>query len=228
VHFDAVRLVMRSGGQCEQYAKTCKDAGLFVLGVLANESGGYMIANADLYQIGNEPDGAPPSSWVMSPQEYVDLWNLYHGTYPNLPMIAAGLSSGDPSWWDKVAPQLDGCKGVAVHPYGKTLGEAKTLLAAYRAVRPSMGLYVSEWNRPAAEIPGYDWWLRQNTMAHGGSAGRMRWCQASAWSSPSSPASAASQRYRLRNPRRRTRRASYRNRHQITGRADRQAHRSRW
>lgn len=80
------------------------------------------------------------------------MWRLYRDTYPTLTMIAAGLASGSVFWWRHVGPQLHGCAAVSVHPYAKTAAQARTLLRAYRAVRPDLALWATEWWRPPEQV----------------------------------------------------------------------------
>lgn len=147
-----VRLVGRDSDRCRDYVYACHAAGLNVLSVVARESAGYVLPSADMHQIGNEPDHTGPSSWTRTRAEYIEDWRIYRETYPDLPMIAAGLASGDVTWWQAVGPQLHDCAAVAVHPYNKTAAQAQTLLTAYRKVRPDLGLWVTEWFRQPDQI----------------------------------------------------------------------------
>lgn len=170
--FTAVRLVSKpdpngSGvhPHIEERLAQYKAAGISALVVITAESQGRIPANNHgLLQLGNEPDGQPPSSQVQTPEEYVADWQTYTGTYPQFRWIAAGLCSGDPSWWAQVGPQLGGCAGVAVHLYKTPLDQAETLLERYRAVRPDRDLYVTEWNPLGAwSLGAYDWAMRTRT-----------------------------------------------------------------
>lgn len=151
--FRGVRLVSRHG--VENYTDAMWSAGLMVLGVVTEQSGGYLCP-ADVYQIGNEPDVAGTADYRPAP-EYVSYWNLYRDTYSDLMMIGAGLGSGQTSYWQAVknAGGLHGAAGFAVHPYGKSATAAMSLLLNYRAITPSLGLWVTEWNRPTAETPEF-------------------------------------------------------------------------
>ncbi len=147
-----VRLVARDTAEVHDYADRCHMAGLNVLAVVARESAGYMLPTADMHQIGNEPDHTGASSWTRTPDQYIEDWRIYRETYLELPMIAAGLASGDVAWWQAVGPQLKGCAAAAVHPYDKTATQAQILLAAYRKVRPDCALWVTEWFRQPDQI----------------------------------------------------------------------------
>lgn len=147
-----VRLVSRDDQIVRDYTDACHDVGINVLGVVARESEGYLLPSADMHQIGNEPDVRGPSSWTRSVNEYIEDWRIYRETYPDLPMIAAGLASGDVTWWQTIAPHLQHCAAVAVHPYAKTASQAQTLLTAYRKVRPSCALWVTEWFRDEDQV----------------------------------------------------------------------------
>jgi hypothetical protein len=165
--FDTVRLVARhdAANTVEKYAAACRAVGLGVLQIITSESQGQPIANATFAQFGNEPDGQPPSSWVMPAGQYVEQFNLYAGTYPQFKWIAAGLAAGDytAAFWRSVAPRLEHCAGFSLHPYGKGIADAKALILAHQRVTPSLPAYVTEWNRPAVEIPGFAWMLRNYT-----------------------------------------------------------------
>ena len=159
-----VRLVSRRG--VEPYVQSCQQAGLMVLAVVTEESGGYLCP-ADCYQIGNEPDvdGTLDS---MAPDTYVDYWHLYRGTYRDVLMIGAGLGAGQPDYWAAVqqAGGLSGAAGFGAHPYAKTATEARHLLQAYKGITPELPLWVDEWNRPVGEIPAFVAMLRQQAVMH--------------------------------------------------------------
>ncbi len=163
--FTWVRMVSHQGAV--PYGQQCQAAGLFVLAVITEESGGYLCP-ADAYQIGNEPDvGMGHTPNAKSPADFVAWWNLYRGTYPALTMIGPGLASGDPHYWRDVqaAGGLKGAAGMAVHPYGKDWVTARGLLQAYRAITPTLPVWLTEWSRPAGEIPAFKAMLRANTVA---------------------------------------------------------------
>jgi hypothetical protein len=173
--FDAVRLVNKSP-LAEQYAATCKQAGVFVLDAITNEAKGQLLANADLHEIRNEIDIASPSSeGVIAPGDYQQQVIDYAGSNPGLKFTLGSLAAGDysASYLRSILPvlqdpNLSNVIGFSIHPYGKSLADTKTLIATHQqACRDVLGrelqVFVTEWNRPAAEIPGYDWWLRQNT-----------------------------------------------------------------
>lgn len=170
--YTGVVLVSRPGA--DEYAAQVMGAGLMVLAVLAQESAGYMVT-ADVYQIGNEPDGTGPSSWARTPAEYREDWNIYRNTYPDFTMISAALVSGDPSWWRNLHahdPSLEGCSGMAIHPYGKTAADAAELFEDYRTVQHDLArmeypIWVTEWNRPDNEVAEYAAMLRREAVMSG-------------------------------------------------------------
>ncbi|SCE91109.1 Glycosyl hydrolase catalytic core [Micromonospora chaiyaphumensis] len=107
-----------------------KQAGLRVLAVVTDESGGYVPWNADYLQIGNEPD--LPGTY-LSPSEYADLWVLYRNTYPQFAgrFVMAGLASGGQNAVNYAAAVFAAIGGraplpdiVAIHPYAKTSAQA--------------------------------------------------------------------------------------------------------
>ena len=160
-----IRLVSRDDPAIHEYVTGCRAAGVNVLSVLARESAGYILPDADMHQIGNEPDNTGASSWTRTPAEYIEDWRIYRETYPDLPMIAAGMASGDVTWWQQVGPHLQGCAAVAVHPYNKSATAAQTLLTAYRKVRPDLAVWVSEWFREPDQIVPFLRMLRSQSEA---------------------------------------------------------------
>lgn len=155
-----VRLVSRDNNAVRGAAADYQAAGIMVLAIITEQSGGYVLPGADYCQIGNEPDVSGTAD-AMSAHDYVAYWNLYYDTwfapgrpYASVPVIGAGLGSGDTNYWRQVqnAGGLRGAAGYAVHPYAKTAGQALSLLTAYRAVTPTMSCWVTEWARPTREI----------------------------------------------------------------------------
>ena len=160
-----VRLVSRDLVELHTYRDACHEAGLRVLAVIARESGGYLLPDCDMYQIGNEPDCTGPSSWTRTPSEYAEDWRIYRETYPSLPMIAAGFASGHVGYFEEVAPHLFNAAGYGVHPYNKTPTEAYSLLQCYRAIRPDLALWVTEWFREPDQLVPFARMLRVGTDA---------------------------------------------------------------
>lgn len=161
-----IRLVCRAG--VEDYIDSCHGLGLFVLGVIAKESEGNVLGGmCDAYQIGNEPDGQGDSSYKMSTNQYLEEARIYRETYPNLWMISAGLVSGQVGYWRQIGTYIGnmGYQGFAVHPYNKTAAQAEPLLKSYQSITPRLGLWVTEWHRPANEIPDWRAMLRRTTVA---------------------------------------------------------------
>src|SRR3982751_3678191 len=93
-HFDGVRLTSRGDPVVYAFAEACRAAGLQVMAIVTGESGGYVLPQADIVQIGNEPDLF--DTW-LDPLDYASLWDLYRKTYPQFVMFSAGMASGDPS-----------------------------------------------------------------------------------------------------------------------------------
>jgi hypothetical protein len=163
--FTWVRLVSRPG--VESYVEWMQASGLMVLAVVAKESEGHVFGGPDAWQFGNEPDSSGPASWTMTSTEYRDQFNYYQDTYPQLVWISAGLASGQTAYWQHVKDLggLNGASGFAVHPYNKTASQASTLLKAYQKITPTLPLWVTEFNRPVAEIPAFTSMLRQLSVA---------------------------------------------------------------
>jgi hypothetical protein len=159
---DWPRIVLRP--DCEAYVRACYAAGLNVLGVLTPESLPGR-AGAEQYrdwplaaiQIGNEMDSGGIASATMDP----GTWrNFYYACmsglgWPNVPILAGSFASGNP---DLAASYLvvDGITGYGCHPYAKGAEAARELLREYRARFPALDPpWVTEWNRPAAEIAAF-------------------------------------------------------------------------
>jgi N-acetylmuramoyl-L-alanine amidase len=173
--FNAVRVVNKAP-VAEQYASACRKAGLFVLDAITHEANGQLLANADLHEIRNEIDIASPASeGIIPPDAYKQEVIAYAGSNPGLKFVLGSLAAGDysASYLRSILPvlhdpNLANVVGFSLHPYGKTLADARTLIASHQqACREVLGrelqVFITEWNRPASEIAGYDWWLRQNT-----------------------------------------------------------------
>jgi hypothetical protein len=171
----SVRLVSRDTPEVLSYVSACQAAGILVLAILTEESHGFWCP-ADMYQIGNRPDlqgmlgPYTAGSDYMGAQAYVDYWTMYFNTMRDqgvtAPIIGAGLELGDPGYWKAVqtAGGLPGAAGFAVHPYVKTAPQAKALLASYQRITPNLPLYVTEWNRPRAEILPFAAMLRSSAI----------------------------------------------------------------
>jgi len=170
-----VRLVSRNDAVLLAYVEACMAADIMVLAIITEQSAGFWCP-ADAYQIGNEPDMGPvdapyvPGSDQMGAAAYVGYWRLYFNTLRDQgvmqPIIGAGLGSGQTNYWQAVqlAGGLVGAAGFAVHPYAKTAAQAKRLLMAYQYITPNLPLWVTEWNRSAAEIPLFAQMLRQYSV----------------------------------------------------------------
>jgi len=157
-----LRLVCRHG--VEDYVSRAQAAGLMVMAVVTDQSEGYVYGGPDVHQFGNEPDG--PGG--VPAAEYQQQATFYQRTYPQLNWIAAGLVSGQPDYWQAIqaAGGLPGFSGFDVHPYAKTASETHQLLSAYAAITPDLPVWVTEWNRPAAEVPAFAAMLKRDTVGH--------------------------------------------------------------
>ena len=181
--FGSVRVVLRDDPAVYSYAEGCHAVGVEILGALAMESfrwaspepvhvqAGRMVAaiRPAMVQIGNEPDCRGESSWHAEPMDYVPLARLIAGEIrwrrPEARILAAGLASGH-SWWLREALRVglnEVVDGYAVHPYDKPADKARLLIEEYNALTPGRPWYVTEWNRPAAEIPEFAAMLSEET-----------------------------------------------------------------
>jgi len=149
-HFEAVRMTSRNESVVYAYADACKAAGLQVLAIITGESGGYVLPQADVVQIGNEPD--IPDTW-LDPGEYAALWDLYRRTYPQFVMFSAGMASGDPGYMAAVLEAItaDWPAAIAIHPYAKTAQPAADLFDAYWNLTGLLPVVSTEWWQPARD-----------------------------------------------------------------------------
>jgi len=86
--------------------------------------------------IGNEMDGGPPASWVMSPADYGTLWQRTAGLHGD--RYVGGVCSGSP---ERARPYLQpAAAGLSVHLY--TLSP---LLAQRRLLEYKSALGVKLW-----------------------------------------------------------------------------------
>lgn len=122
-----LRIVAMPGLDLSDYFKRCRAAGLKILLVLARESGGGYDNYQRLYgslvdavAVGNEPDAAPnsPSSWTMPQGQFVSLGKAARTAFPHMPLVTAGLVSGQPDWLANL--DLSWASAICVHPYGKS------------------------------------------------------------------------------------------------------------
>jgi hypothetical protein len=74
----------------------------------------------DVWEIGNEPDGGPPSSWVMSQNDYGNFFRAaavaLQSVLPDAFISTAGFSGGDPKWLSG-AGDVSAAHCLGLHPY---------------------------------------------------------------------------------------------------------------
>jgi hypothetical protein len=154
------RLVGIPDFDLSDYIRAGQDVGLKTLLTLASESFaggvdlelyaeryGHLI---DAVQIGNEPDLTSDSSWTMDQDTFVQWGRLARSAFPQTPLVAGGLASGQPSWLDGV--DLEWADAIACHPYLKDapnpddledLEDVPILIERYRAF--GKPVLVTEW-----------------------------------------------------------------------------------
>jgi len=158
----AIRFPMRADQQVDPAGY--RDLDIYTLGIVDRTAHDQdvWVDGLDAYQIGNEPDQRGESSWDMSTNQYDRLVEDYRGAHPGVMLIGAGLASGQPEWWSRLDSRtyryLD---GLAVHPYAKDFTDARRLLQQYKQITPNLPLWITEWWRPAREIPPFLAMLRQ-------------------------------------------------------------------
>jgi hypothetical protein len=153
--FAGVRYVSRLG--LDDWVNECQTAGLYVVACITEQSDGHLPPNADLYQIGNEPD-IDGTDDTMDAVAFAGYLQLYRRTYPELPMITGALASGQPIYLRNVrdAGGLTGFLGVGLHYPSEA-----TMFAGYKRYTGGLPFYVTEWWRPTERILEYKVMLRQ-------------------------------------------------------------------
>lgn len=158
--WDGCRLV--SVPEVEPYSWACRALGLAVMADITDASKGNILRSATHAQIGNEPDGDGVASDHKTPTEYrafvLETAPRVRALLPGVPVIGAGLSTGDngPAYLDACGPlPLD---AIAVHVYGRSpgpghwgpFGDVGELLSKYR--RFGKPIYVTEYGAQAHQI----------------------------------------------------------------------------
>ena len=149
--FSGVRFVSRNLESVNSYVDQARDKGLFTLAVVTEQSEGYLVPGCDFYQIGNEPDIDGTRDTMKAP-DFASYLQLYRRVYPGLHMITGGLASGQVVYLRQVrdAGGLNGFLGVGLH-YPKDAAKI-TQFASFAGGLP---MVISEWWRPAQNIPEY-------------------------------------------------------------------------
>ncbi len=171
-----VRMQARHDDQMWRYHNDCKNAGLETVVVLDSEAYASDIDEHALHVrpsywvISNEMDAylldaESGSSWSMTPAEYSELWHESAGIIlarqPEATLVVGGLVSGQTWWADNLKPLLDPEPWAwDIHPYGKDVELARTLLRIYGAVLGT-DIMVLEWHKDADEIAAYQKMLWQ-------------------------------------------------------------------
>lgn len=184
-----IRIVAHPDHDLADYLRACQQEALRVLLVLANESfdgvedaWGRWRKYAPLIsalQIGNEPDLDSPSSWTMEPGVFENYGWVARSNFPQVPIVAGGLASGQPDWLDGV--NLGWADAIAVHPYLKDapnerdledLEDVPVLLDRYRQY--GKPILVTEWGwwgddeqRGAEEIGDMVRWAAHTPIIEG-------------------------------------------------------------
>ena len=161
-----VRMQARFDEQMYRYHDDCRRAGFQTAVVLDRDAYPNIEEHAltiapTYWVIGNEMDAyllpePSPSSWSMTPDEYVILFTSTRRTIlkrqPEALLIIGGLVSGQ-AWWLDECGDL-GAAGIDVHPYSKSASEAEQLIVEYESLY-GLPIYVLEWHRDAPEISSY-------------------------------------------------------------------------
>jgi hypothetical protein len=170
--FRGARFTSRNTDGNRDYARECHDTGLRVLAIITEESHGYLVPGADVYQIGNEPDRSPT---YMRPDEYYwELWKIYRETYPDFDMYMAGLSSGGLNAVRYAERVLALCEengtrkpdAIAIHPYIKTSIEAAGEFDLMWDMA-HIPVIATEWHQSAASTDMWDFVHMLNDPATG-------------------------------------------------------------
>jgi hypothetical protein len=138
----------------EYWAEQLLLHGCQVIAVYTGESeaaGRYVMNSASVLQVGNEPFMGGAATWpagnanafVKKWLEVRDLVWDKHGQW--FPLMGPGMWVQDYSKWASIADRIEGVTTAAVHVYGHSPEQARPLLERYRAVRPDIPLFCSEW-----------------------------------------------------------------------------------
>ena len=173
-----VRLVAMADVDLTNYIQRCQAVGIGVLLVIARESlkndtlsfeeaaqfyGARYDGLVGHLQVGNEPDGHPPSSWTMTMGSLNRLLVAFRTAFPQTFLVGPGLSSGNPA--NAAGMDVTLMDAVAVHPYGQGVpgfaspygfpGHVGNLIHNYE-VSFGKPIWVTEWgvHRPDFEPNG--------------------------------------------------------------------------
>lgn len=164
---DAVRFPARPG--IEWYVDHLNERHIQSISVIDKDAGGYIVANASAHQVHNEVDGSSDASGSLTIEQCRQELRIYRDVYPNLVLIAPGLSSGDytATYLQSIIDVLRDYRyaAVAIHPYGKSPTGAASLMAAHRKIDPSFPILYTECHPEASDIRQFYKSARDNGCA---------------------------------------------------------------
>lgn len=174
----AVRSVALRSDDFYRYQDHLTAAGIHRACVVTTESlganpDGWASAMAELLDnvvpsywiVGNEADAGylaahSQASDRMDPPVYAQFWGAVvpqiRRRQPGVPVVTFGFVSGSPEVVMDYAEFCAEADLANIHPWSKTAAETSLLLASIRAALGNGTRFlIGEWNRSAAEIPGY-------------------------------------------------------------------------
>lgn len=171
--FFSVRFVARGSTVCRNYFTDCAGVNLGTYLVYGSEDQRpleeliEMFPGATCWILGNEPDGQPPSSWVMDPTQWMSFHQINAAVVrqhsPSSMIATAGLASGNPGWAAPYLPSMS-YDLLNIHCYAGDAENKRALLKAYRDIRGDV-LMAGEWYWEAAGIPAYVDMLKEECYA---------------------------------------------------------------
>lgn len=169
LHVEAVRFPSRHG--IDSYIDLLLARQIYTLAVVDKKSAGLICGGGkcSAYQIHNEVDGSAGASGPLTTDQCIQELRIYRESYPELILIAPGLSAGDYSatYLKAIVSALRDYRyaAVALHPYGKSPSAAVSLATAHRKVDPSFPILFTECHPEAADIRQFHKSARDNGVA---------------------------------------------------------------
>jgi len=186
-----IRIVATEEKDLRDYIKACQDKQVRVLLAIARESlptlneeqtnlGEAARHAAHLYrerygnhfdalQVCNEPDGNPPSSWVLSSDQVNEVLRPFREIFNDAHIVGPGMCSGDPNRLNGVDLSL--VDAISVHPYGQGVPAADGQPAFSSPfgfggdVAQLLNRYATQFNKP---VWISEWGINDNDLAQAG------------------------------------------------------------
>lgn len=119
----------------------------------------------DIVVIGNEPDFQSPSSWTMTPQEYISLYNDTAPLFPDSALSVAGMFNKDASYLAQVLPHLKPSPTYVNVHYPDAVRDLQRFMY-YRSVIVGEWCYytgttpqIVDWNKTLVQYARHSFWF---------------------------------------------------------------------